>query len=447
MSFHPLRHFLVSSSISGVHSSSVRAKTASTRTRLLKTIMGSIVNKVGHNKRGSDYYRQSDGVRITHDPYAPGMAEKYGAPGKTDNEGFDPYADSVGPGIYGGRVKRDPRTGEIVIGKQYQNHNPRPGPVYAGGGYAPIAEALSNFAPYHLKQYNSPQAADQHRLVYLLRKYPDLVNDVTTGGAQPLHMCGMSQRNQAAVLPLVLFGADLEALDTYGMTPLHRMASNNLPEGARWLLEAGADPENRGQIGQTALAVARESRAGDFLKVLHEFMKNRNNNFPLAEEDPRRITHLIVQNADFEAVNGVYLAQPASQIPTGFDCVCKEQNWNTNMLWKRLNSNKPWFLAKSNESYIYLNESDGKWWIDGPDGMGAYTSDPAIHQGLSKMWKENLGVIVGPPAYGWTDIRNGGNNGSGRKGRLPVMQTMRENMFAEHGKNMIGHARRNVEAL
>lgn len=26
--------------------------------------------------------------------------------------------------------------------RQYQNHNPRPGPVYAGGGYTPINEAL-----------------------------------------------------------------------------------------------------------------------------------------------------------------------------------------------------------------------------------------------------------------------------------------------------------------
>ena len=47
------------------------------------------------------------------------MVEKYGAPGNTDSEGFDPYSDSVGPGIYGGRVKRD-QHGEIVIGKQYQ---------------------------------------------------------------------------------------------------------------------------------------------------------------------------------------------------------------------------------------------------------------------------------------------------------------------------------------
>ncbi len=60
-----------------------------------------------------------DGVAINYDPYAPGIAEKYGMPGKTDNEGFDPYRDSVGPGIYGGIVTRD-EVGEIVIGRQYQ---------------------------------------------------------------------------------------------------------------------------------------------------------------------------------------------------------------------------------------------------------------------------------------------------------------------------------------
>ncbi len=42
-----------------------------------------------------EYYR-SDGVRVDFDPYAPGMAEKYGLPGSTDPEGFDPYADTVG---------------------------------------------------------------------------------------------------------------------------------------------------------------------------------------------------------------------------------------------------------------------------------------------------------------------------------------------------------------
>eukprot|EP00435_Cladocopium_sp_Y103_P066884 s320_g29.t1 len=133
----------------------------------------------------SEYYRH-DGVRITHDPYAPGMAEKYGMPGKTDNEGFDPYADTVGPGIYGGIVKRD-ENGQIVIGRQYQNHNPRPGPVYAGGGYTPINEALRK-GPAALKP--------------LLDKYPDLVNDISTGGATPLHMCGMAEFKEWKAVPV-----------------------------------------------------------------------------------------------------------------------------------------------------------------------------------------------------------------------------------------------------
>lgn len=152
----------------------------------------------------ADLYR-ADGVRICHDPYAPGMAEKYGKPGKTDSEGFDPYADTVGAGIYGGIVKRDDN-GRVVIGRQYQNHNPRPGPVYAGGGYTPVSRALG----------------DNDQLGALLDKYPDLVNDVSTGGAQPLHSCGMSRRNQYSTALLIERGGDIEALDTYGYTPLMR---------------------------------------------------------------------------------------------------------------------------------------------------------------------------------------------------------------------------------
>ena len=59
---------------------------------------------------------------LDYDPYAPGMAEKYGLPGSTDPEGFNPYADTVGPGIYGGSIERD-SSGKVVIGEQYQNHN------------------------------------------------------------------------------------------------------------------------------------------------------------------------------------------------------------------------------------------------------------------------------------------------------------------------------------
>ena len=204
-----------------------------------------------------ELYR-ADGVRILHDPFHPEMKEKYGAPGETDSEGFDPYADTVGPGIYGGRVERDGE-GNVVIGAQYQNHNPRPGPVYAGGGYTPTVRLL--------------QANNLTLLGEWLDKYPDLANEVTTGGATPLHMCGMGGRSQAATALLVERGALIEARDTYGYTPLHRMASNNLAIGAEALLAAGADANAPTSRGETALTIASQSRALDVVRVLQRFLK------------------------------------------------------------------------------------------------------------------------------------------------------------------------------
>ena len=198
-----------------------------------------------------EYYR-SDGVRIHHDPYAPGMASKYGRPGETDADGFDPYADSVGPGIYGGRVRRD-ANGRVILGQQYQNHNPEPGPVYDGGGYTEMSRALS-------QGVSAVEA--------LLKQDPALANEISTGGARPLHMCGMSARNQLVTEYLISRGADIEAQDTYGYRPLHRMASNNLGVGAEALLQAGADVDARTKHGETPMSIAKASAATDVLRVL-----------------------------------------------------------------------------------------------------------------------------------------------------------------------------------
>lgn len=197
----------------------------------------------------NEYYRK-DGVRITHDPYQPGMAEKYGLPGNTDPEGFDPYADTVGPGIYGGSVKRD-EMGEIIIGQQYQNHNNRPGPVYDGTGYSLMSRAL-HAGPEKVKE--------------ILADYPELKDEISTGGARPLHMCGMSRRGELSTQLLIDMGADIYAVDTYGYTALHRMASNNLANGGEALVRAGHDP-NMVMEGadSTPIEIARRSRAIDFL--------------------------------------------------------------------------------------------------------------------------------------------------------------------------------------
>lgn len=334
------------------------------------------------NMSTREFYR-ADGVRITHDPYAPGMAEKYGAPGKTDNEGFDPYADTVGAGIYGGVVRRNEK-GEVVIGRQYQNHNPRPGPVYAGGGYAPSTRMLE----------------DVEHLASLVEKYPDLAVDVTTGGAQPLHMCGMSKRKQLAVKSLVERGADIEALDTYGMTPLHRMASNNLVEGARMLLKAGADVFNAGLVGESPMSVARSSGAREVYKVLEEAANKAKTSELDSTGTKSNVSKVTVMGSDNPHVNGEYFPNPPTKIPSGFDKVCRQQNWNTNQMWSKLNgqsSKDIWFAHSRNESYIYWNKSDKTWWIDGPDGLGVWIAQGPAHA---------------PPGRGWRLV-NGENGGEG----------------------------------
>jgi hypothetical protein len=315
--------------------------------------------------------------------------EKYGTPGRTDDEGFDPYADSIGPGIYGGIVGRDD-DGHVVIGWQYQNHNPRPGPVYAGGGYAPSTLMLE----------------DMTKMTSLLDKYPDLVNDITTGGALPLHMCGMSQRKQHAVKYLVEHGADIEALDTYGMTPLQRMASNNLAAGARMLLEAGADVSNMGKCGRSPLQVARGSAASAVMEVLVPYLKKAESlGMPGSKSN---VVKLTVTGSYVPEVNGDYHPRSPTEIPKGFVDVCVAQGWDAQSTWSKLNGlelTNTWFAHIENESYVYHNRGDGKWWIDGPDGNGVWIVEGPTHA---------------PPAHGWMHVTRRTSTGG------PMVRTFRE---------------------
>jgi hypothetical protein len=309
-------------------------------------------------------YRQ-DGVRITHDPFAPGMAAKYGAPGATDKDGFDPYADSVGAGIYSGTVRRRESDGSVVIGAQYQGHNPRPGPVYSGGGYSPISRAIAEFH----RQVTLGTHENATSLARLLDAHPDLVNDVATGGATPLHTCGMSRENQHATAFLIARGGDVAAVDTYGFTPLARMASNNLPVGAQALLTHGADPSD----SSNPLRVAKQSEAAAVLAVLQAHGPKRRADRP--------VSRISVFSEARPEVAGVYVSRLASEIPKGFADVCVQNKWDVVSTWKKLNGGEggSWFKHEANDSYIYFNALDGMWWIDGPDGLGVY-------KGLGPNW-------------------------------------------------------------
>merc|ERR1719387_3465652 len=152
------------------------------------------------------------------------MSEKYGRPGEMDDEGLNPYADSVGPGIYGGRVQRD-AAGRVVEGRQYQSHNPRPGPVYAGGGYTPMASAVQ---------------AGPAAVAALLDRDPALLEDVAPGGSG-------RPRSWRPAGP------------TWARWT--RTGTRRCSAWPRTTSRAGADPGFRSARGETATSIARASSA------------------------------------------------------------------------------------------------------------------------------------------------------------------------------------------
>ena len=103
---------------------------------------------------------------------------------------------------------------------------------------------------------------------------------------------------------------------------------------------------------------------------------------------------LKISGAGHSVVNGIFKPQNPTAIPIGFAKVCKKQFWNTEETWKLLTDLKrPWYL-KDDESYVYFNKQDGKWWIDAPQGYGVYIA------------KESVANEVIPPIDGWDFLAN-----------------------------------------
>ena len=190
--------------------------------------------------------------------------------------GLDAESDSVGPGIYGGGVQRH-ADGAVVIGKQYEEHNSLPGPVYDGDGYTEMSQAVRT----------GPEA-----VLTLLAARPELKEEVTTGGALPLHVCAMSRSGQRSTAALLAAGVEeVDPVDTWGYTPLMRMATNNLGVGAAALLRAGADrlrPSGLEGTGDSARDLAIRLRSFDVLKEIQRF--ELQSGLPLPDGEPLLFT-------------------------------------------------------------------------------------------------------------------------------------------------------------
>lgn len=162
--------------------------------------------------------------------------------------GWNLPMDVVGSGVYSGIVKRD-GVGKIVVGDEWPENNRSPpahNPVHSKGPYLDFSKLTPSNRGY-TNIALAIQAGDANSLSKMFQSIDDdtqkkkLANLVMTGGARPLHSCGMSRGGDASAMIKVLIdnGAEVNAKDNYEMTPLDRLASNSV-SGNRVLRSHGA---------------------------------------------------------------------------------------------------------------------------------------------------------------------------------------------------------------
>merc|ERR1719221_1615616 len=154
--------------------------------------------------------------------------------------GWNLPIDVVGAGVYGGIVKRD-EDGRVIVGDEWPEDNVAPpahNPVHSTGPYLDFSKLTQSNRGYSkialiIQQSRGQGAAE---LNALFQSIPDentrrkLANLVMTGGARPLHMCGMGRGGDTSELIQVLikYGADVNAKDNYEYTPTDRLSSNSV---------------------------------------------------------------------------------------------------------------------------------------------------------------------------------------------------------------------------
>lgn len=105
------------------------------------------------------------------------------------------------------------------------------------------------------------QRGHSWRLGWLVRSNPQLVMERGLHGTTPLHWVAYtSGRQQESIIELLIaHGADPNARDDSGQTPLHAAAFEGELQAVKLLLQAGADPSIQDMTSETPLnqAVAR----------------------------------------------------------------------------------------------------------------------------------------------------------------------------------------------
>ena len=93
------------------------------------------------------------------------------------------------------------------------------------------------------------------------------MNSVATDNWTPLHLAAVSGAMNC-LSPLSAAGAEMNARDTGGCSPLHLSVTSRNPEITKKLLELGCDKRVRNNAGETALDRAKLKGREAFYPIL-----------------------------------------------------------------------------------------------------------------------------------------------------------------------------------
>lgn len=103
----------------------------------------------------------------------------------------------------------------------------------------------------------------------LLSKGAD-INARNQHGSTPLHWAASQCADPATIAALIEAGADIEARDVDGDTPLHHAATVGTPDNITALINAGADINARNVDGKTPLDAANQRTDNTAARILRD---------------------------------------------------------------------------------------------------------------------------------------------------------------------------------